>query len=149
MILFSATILLDFMMIWVYHVLFWGLGFLTDSSKLSLKIVLLQWKQAWTNTYLEFNLDRSQILSYQSCSWKAGLQCISMDHLCWPKMVNFLLGQQIGYLCFLCMRNSRARNEHWNKKHWSERSRLQVDTASLINESLIPREKIVFTYTSN
>ena len=38
---------------------------------------------------------------------------------------------------------SRARTKHWNKKHWPECSRLQVGTVNVINEPLIPREKIL------
>ena len=43
------------------------------------------------------------------------------------KMVGFLLRLQGGYTkfpCFLCLRDSRARTEHWIKKDWPVRSEL-------------------------
>ena len=48
------------------------------------------------------------------------------------------------YHCFLCMWDSRARNHHWRKRHWSERTTLQVGTANVITGSLVPRDNIVF-----
>lgn len=62
-------------------------------------------------------------------------------------MVNFLVGQQSGYTkypCFLCLWDSRARTQHWRKKNWPERTSLQVGTANVINEPLVPRDRIVF-----
>ena len=47
-----------------------------------------------------------------------------MAHMCGLKMVSFLLGQQDEYTklpCFLCMRSSEVRNEHWIKKDWPKR----------------------------
>ena len=62
-------------------------------------------------------------------------------------MVCFLLGQQSGftkYPCFLCMWDSRAKNEHWIRKEWPKRQNLIVGSANVINEPLVEREKIVF-----
>ena len=62
-------------------------------------------------------------------------------------MVCILLGQQSGYTkypCFLCMWDSRAKNEHWIRKEWPKRQNLIVGSANVINEALVEREKIVF-----
>ena len=62
-------------------------------------------------------------------------------------MVCFLLGQQSGYTkypCFLCLWDSRAKNEHWIRKEWPKRQNLIVGSANVINEALVEREKIVF-----
>ena len=64
-------------------------------------------------------------------------------------MVIFLLGQQSGYTkypCFLCMWDSRAKNEHWIRKEWPKRQNLIVSSANVINEALVEREKIVFPH---
>ena len=40
------------------------------------------------------------------------------------KLVNFLLGQQSGYLkcsCLWCLWKSRARDQHWVKEEWLAR----------------------------
>ena len=61
-------------------------------------------------------------------------------------MVNFLLGQQSGYTkypCFICLWDSRARSDHWVKKEWPERITLTVNECNVINEPLVPREKII------
>ena len=63
------------------------------------------------------------------------------------KMVNFLLGQQSGYTeypCFLCYWNSRDKANHWIKKDWPVRDRLNVGEKNVIVEQLVPRDKIVF-----
>ena len=62
-------------------------------------------------------------------------------------MINFLLGQQSGYTkypCFLCYWDSRDKANHWNKKDWPVRDRLNVGEKKVIAEQLVPRDKIVF-----
>ena len=51
-------------------------------------------------------------ISYRQHQW---IICVDL------KMVGFLLRLQGGYIkfpCFLCLRDSRARTEHWIKKDW-------------------------------
>ena len=62
------------------------------------------------------------------------------------KMVNFLLGQQSGYTkhpCFLCMWNSRTKEEHYTNKEWPSRE-LKVGEKNVVNKALVPRDKIIF-----
>ena len=62
-------------------------------------------------------------------------------------MVNFLLGQQSGYTkypCFLCLWDSRAKQEHWIKRVWPERTEMIVGKNNVICDPLVPREKIIF-----
>ena len=62
-------------------------------------------------------------------------------------MVNFLLGQQGGftkYPCFICHWDSRAREEHWEKKEWPERVEMVVGDKNVIAEPLVDRSKIIF-----
>ena len=61
-------------------------------------------------------------------------------------MVNFLLGQQVGYTkypCFHCLWDSRARDERWSRRDWPPRSTISIGTSNIINEPLVSRENIV------
>ena len=61
-------------------------------------------------------------------------------------MVNFLLGQQDGYTkysCFLCLWDSPARQQHWEKMAWPIRKSIEVGEANIIREPLVEREKII------
>lgn len=62
------------------------------------------------------------------------------------KMVNFLLGQQSGYTknpCFICLWDSRAKQDHWKQVTWPLRKSLVVGAANIINAPLVDREKII------
>ena len=62
------------------------------------------------------------------------------------KMVTFLLSQQSGYTehpCFLCMWDSRAKEEHYTRKEWPFLE-LKVGEKNVNNEALAPRNKIIF-----
>ena len=61
-------------------------------------------------------------------------------------MANFLLGQQSGYTkypCFICLWDSRARDDCWVKKEWPPRDSMRVGEANVINEPLVAKEKII------
>ena len=61
------------------------------------------------------------------------------------KMINFLLGQQSGYTkypCFLCYWDSKDKTNHWTKKDWPVRDRLNFGEKNIIAEQL-PRDKIL------
>ena len=63
------------------------------------------------------------------------------------KMVNFLLGQQSGYIkypCFLCLSDSHAKDRLSTQKSWPERKTLQIDGENIIHEPIVPRDKIIF-----
>ena len=66
-----------------------------------------------------------------------------MDHLCRSKN-GLLSSRTTKYPVFLCMWDSRAKNEHWIRKEWPKRQNLIVGSANVINEALVEREKIVF-----
>src|SRR6187551_3881335 len=66
-------------------------------------------------------------LCYHEHSW---LICVDL------KMVNFLLGQQSGYTkypCFICMWDSRAKHQHWEKLNWPPRDTLTVGASNIVN----------------
>ena len=61
-------------------------------------------------------------------------------------MVNILLGQQAGYVkypCFLCLWDSRADDQHWQRKDWLVREELVVGENNVINEPLVDRDSIL------
>ena len=118
-----------------------------DSSKRSLKCVLLH----NGNKYASIPIGHSTLLKEKYNNIKQVLEKLNYcDHqwlICVDlKMVNFLLGQQSGYTkypCFICLWDSRARSDHWVKKEWPERITLTVNECNVINEPLVPREKII------
>ncbi|XP_071052774.1 uncharacterized protein [Onthophagus taurus] len=118
-----------------------------DSSKRSLKCVLLHNR----NVLASIPIGHSTILKEEYKNIKLVLEKISYDQHQWQvcvdlKMVNFLLGQQSGYTkypCFLCLWDSRAKNEHWTRKVWPSRLNMDVGKANIIEEPLISREKVI------
>lgn len=118
-----------------------------DSSKRSLKCVLLhngnklgslpiahstKVKEEYTTIALV--LDK---IKYAEHNW---VICVDL------KMVNFLLGQQGGYTkfpCFLCLWDSRAKNQHWIKKDWPAREALVPGQQNVINPPLVSRDRII------
>ena len=57
-----------------------------------------------------------------------------------------LLGQQRGYTkypCFLCLWDSRAKNEHWIREQWPKRNEFTVGEKNIRNESLVPPDKVI------
>lgn len=118
-----------------------------DSSKRSLKCVLLHNGNRFGaipiahSTKMKEEYDTIalvlQKIKYQEHRW---VICVDL------KMVNFLLGQQGGYTkypCFLCLWDSRDRQNHWIKKEWPKREKLVVGKENIIAESLVEREKII------
>ena len=82
--------------------------------------------------------DRVNLIKYREHNW---IICVNL------KMVNFLLGQQKGFTkfpCYLCMWDSRARNQHWIQKEWPIRKTLTVGMQNIVNEPIVSRNKIVF-----
>ena len=61
-------------------------------------------------------------------------------------MLGFLLGLQGGYTkysCFLCLWNSRADGEHYEKIHWPTREELTPGMYNVIRKPLTSREKVL------
>ena len=88
-----------------------------DSSKRSMTSVLLH----NGNVHGSIPTDHSVELKENHCSVKLVFDSLQYENHNWKicvdlKMVNFLLGQQSGYIkypCFLCYWDSRAKQKHW------------------------------------
>lgn len=118
-----------------------------DSSKRSLKCVLLHntnkhgsvpiaHSTSLKEEYQNISLVLEKI-KYQDHKW---LICVDL------KMVNFLLGQQGGFTkfpCFLCLWDSRDKQQHWTKRHWAVRKELTVGSDNVINLPLVDRDRII------
>lgn len=118
-----------------------------DASSYSVKAVLLHngnalpsvpvahstsLKESYVN--LELILNR---ISYTTHRWAI---CADL------KVVALLTGLQTGYTkhcCFLCMWNSRARDEHYLRKVWPERTAFIPGASNVTNVPLVPTEKIL------
>jgi len=119
-----------------------------DSSKRSLKCVLLH----NGNKYGSIPIAHSTKMKEQYDIIALVLEKIKYHEHQWVicvdlKMVNFLLGQQSGhtkYPCFLCLWDSRDKTQHWVRKEWPRRENMDVGEKNIINDPLVPREKIIF-----
>lgn len=118
-----------------------------DSSKRSLKCVLLHNGNVYASIPIAHSTTMKEEynnialvmkkIKYQDHQW---IICVDL------KMVNFLLGQQSGYTkypCFLCLWDSRSKQQHWRQKYWPTREKMIVGDKNIANEALVPREKIV------
>ena len=120
-----------------------------DSSKHSLICVLLDNGNEFGSIPIAHSTKAKE--TYESV--KSVLHLISYDHHKWIicvdlKMVCFLLGQQSGftkYPCFLCLWDSRARSQHWEKREWPITEQMDVGEKNIINEPLVDRNKIIFS----
>ena len=57
-----------------------------------------------------------------------------------------LLGQKGGctkYQCFLCLWDSRAKNEPWYREQWLKRNEFTVREKNILNKSLAPPDKVI------
>ena len=117
------------------------------SSKRSLKCVLLH----NTNNYDSMPIGHSTVLKEKYNTIKQVMEHVNYSRYKWVlcvdlKMVTFLLSQQSCYTkhpCFLCMWDSRAKEEHYTRKEWPFLE-LKVGEKNVINEALVPRNKIIF-----
>lgn len=118
-----------------------------DSSKASLKAVLLHNGNTFASlpmghsVHMEENYNDLAIIlekiKYQDHQW---MVCGDF------KILTMLLGQQSGYTkypCFLCLWDSRAREQHWTKSDWSLRETLKPGEKNVINTTLVPPEKVL------
>lgn len=118
-----------------------------DSSKTSLKAVLLHNGNKFASIPIGHSVhmkedynDLAIILEkikYQDHQWM-----ICGDF----KILTMLLGQQAGwtkYPCFLCLWDSRAREQHWKKSDWPSRETLKPGEKNVINTTLVPPEKVL------
>lgn len=118
-----------------------------DSSKRSLKCVLLH----NGNKYGSVPIGHSTAIKEEYRSISQVLQKLKYEEHSWKicvdlKMVNILLGQQAGFTkfpCFICMWDSRDRNNHWIQKVWPLRESLVAGTPNVINPPLVNRDSII------
>ncbi|KYN14527.1 hypothetical protein ALC57_13268 [Trachymyrmex cornetzi] len=118
-----------------------------DSSKESLKAVLLH----NGNKYAAISIGHSTIMKESYESFQLLLKKINYNMHKWLicgdfKMINILVGLQSGNTknpCFLCLWDSRAREEHWVRKEWPKRIEMKVGSNNVIYESLVETNKIL------
>ena len=73
-----------------------------------------------------------------------------MDHMC--RFENGWIPPRAtsGYTkfpCFLCLRDSRAKTEHWIKKDWPVRSELISDSLNVLAPPLVEHSKTVSSFS--
>ena len=59
---------------------------------------------------------------------------------------NHIVGSTRGYTkypCFLCLWDSRAKNEHWIREQWPKRHEFTVGEKNICNESLVFPDKVI------
>ena len=125
----------------------WRLCIRVDSSKQTVKCVLLH----NASTYAGVPIGHSVTLKESYSTIQMVLQKLYYNEHKWAicvdsKMVNILLGQQAGYvkyLCFLCLWDSRADDQHWQRKDWPIREELVVGENNVINEPLVNCDSIL------
>lgn len=77
------------------------------------------------------------LIGYKFHNWKI---CSDL------KVVGMLTGMQAGYTkycCFLCMWDSRARNHHYDRKIWPERTHHTIGEANIGNTALVDKHNII------
>ena len=118
-----------------------------DSSNRSLKAVLLHNgnKQPSISIAYSFHLKEGyrnirlllEKINYGSYKW---------DICGYFKMLGFLLGLHGGYTkyyCCHCLWDSRATDQHYIQRVWPEKEQLVPSMHSVIQEALVPRQKIL------
>lgn len=118
-----------------------------DSSKTSLKAVLLH----NSNKYASIPIAHSVHLKESYENVKTILEAIKYEQHKWEvcgdlKIISMLLGQQSGYTkypCFICLWDSRDRDEHYVTEDWPVRKTLKPGDPNIIHEPLIDPKKVL------
>ncbi|XP_076813187.1 uncharacterized protein LOC143459793 [Clavelina lepadiformis] len=144
----GAKGLLEELGIPIYNSIEWRM--FIDSSKRILKCVLLYNSNLYGAVPVAHSVSLREeygnikrvieLLQYHKHNW---IICVDLKMLC------FLLGQQHGYTkypCYLCMWDSRARDQHWVERNWPPRSDLKPGDPNILHETLVDREKIIFPH---
>ena len=121
--------------------------FFIDSSKRSLKCVLLHNRNAFASMPIGHSVQMKE--SYDSM--KQVLEKLKYSEHNWKicgdlKIVCMLLGQQGGYTrypCFLCLWDSRAKEDHWVKQCWPKRTEFVVGEKNIKYEPLVKPEIVL------
>jgi hypothetical protein len=118
-----------------------------DSSKRSLKAVLLHNGNYYTSLPIGHSVHLKE--SYENLELvltKIGYTAHDWMIFGDMKVLCMLLGQQAGYtkyLCFMCEWDSRARNQHWEQKHWTPRTSFETGSKNILHNSLVDPKKIL------
>ena len=62
------------------------------------------------------------------------------------RVLSMLIGQQSGYpkySCFLCLRDGRAKQDHWIKRDWPSKEVFVTGEKNIVNIPLVNREKVL------
>jgi hypothetical protein len=118
-----------------------------DSSKLSLKAVLLQ----NGNTLPSIPVGHSEHNEESYENMNILMDLINYDKFKWQicgdlKVVVLLLGLQQGftrYCCFICEWDSRARTLHYSRKDWPARKTLEPGIMNVENQTLVEPSSIL------
>ena len=129
----------------VHHPEEWRL--FIDSSKLSLKAVLLH----NGNIYPSVPVGHAVHMKETYENLQTLLQQIDYARYEWAicgdlKVICIILGLQTGYTkycCFLCEWDSRARQEHYVRRHWNPRTQLIPGEKNVKQLPLVNPEKII------
>ena len=121
-----------------------------DSSTKSLKAVLLHNGNIYQSIPFAYSLQMKK--DYENV--KQLLIKINYAQFKWYvygdfKMLGVWLGLQSGYTKyagFLCLWNSRADGEHYEKMHWPTQEELKPGMYNVIGEPLVSREKVVLPH---
>ena len=82
---------------------------------------------------------------------KTILNSVEYNHQNWKvcgdfKIISMILGQQAGYMkypCFICLWDSRDKNQHYKKKIWPLRRSLKAGDPNVSKNPLIGSEKVL------
>lgn len=118
-----------------------------DSSTESLKAVLLH----NGNKYASIPVGHSTVLKESYNSFQLLLHKLKYEDHKWLicgdfKMINLIVGLQSGntkYPCFLCLWDSRARDQHWVREKWPARTDWNVGYYNVSHESLVDRGRVL------
>nr|CAH7753306.1 unnamed protein product [Callosobruchus chinensis] len=122
----------------------WGL--FIDSSKTSLKVVLLAHGNDLPSVPVAYSVDMKETyenisrildkINYHGYKWKL---CADL------KVLALVTGLQSGftkYCCFLCEWDSRARDKHYTVRNWPLRENFTPGQKNVANDPLVPKENI-------
>lgn len=118
-----------------------------DSSLRSIKAVLLHNTNDLASIPIAYSVEMSE--NYDTL--KFILQKIKYPTHNWQicgdlKIITILLGQQSGftkYPCFLCLFDSRDRQNHYKNKKWPDRKSLEPGSANVLQDPLVPAKKVL------
>ena len=118
-----------------------------DSSKTSLKAVLLHNGNRYASVPIGYSTHLKE--TYETMSLL--LEKIRYHEYNWRicgdlKVITILMGMQTGYTkycCFICEWDSRDRKQHYIKKNWPIRDRMQPGSKNVLRVPLVQRDRVI------